>query len=95
MLYALGILIILSLLNLILKDFKELLKIFIVIGMFISPIIYLPSFNIPILETIITINPFSHFIAVFKNIVFYGSIHINFAFLMVFLLSIISSFHHF
>tara|TARA_B100000242_G_C43020710_1_gene474970 strand:+ start:46 stop:852 length:807 start_codon:yes stop_codon:yes gene_type:complete len=95
MLFALGILIIFSLLNLLLKDFKEFLRIFIIIGMFISPIIYMPNFNIPILDTIIMMNPFSYFITFFKDIVFYGGIDINITALMVFLLSIISSFSSF
>lgn len=71
--FSLGISVLISFLDIIFPDVKELIRMFLTIGLFIAPIIYVPGFEIKIVSFIVQINPFTYFINCFRDLVFYNS----------------------
>ena len=75
--FAVSLLMLVSLFNLLIPDTKELIRIFLLIGLFITPTIYLPDMKIMYLDILIYINPFSYFIYAFRDLLFYNQINIE------------------
>jgi lipopolysaccharide transport system permease protein len=71
------------------RDLKELISIILLIGMFVTPVLYLESsipaaFKIPIL-----LNPMTHLINMYRDVIFYGSINHPWSFVIFGLLAIL------
>ena len=75
--FALSLLMLISLLNLLVSDTKEFIRIFLIIGLFITPTIYLPDMKIMYLDILININPFSYFIYAFRDLLFYNQVNLE------------------
>lgn len=54
------------------KDVKDFMQLFITINIFLMPIIYLPESVPSIFKFIFNINPFSHIIWVYQDILYFG-----------------------
>ncbi len=71
------------------RDLKEMISIILLIGMFITPVLYLENsipaaFKLPIL-----LNPMTHLINMYRDVIFYGSINHPWSFLIFTLLSLV------
>ncbi len=71
------------------RDLKELISILLLIGMFITPVLYLENsiptaFSLPIL-----LNPMTHLINMYRDVIFYGSINHPWSFVIFGILSLI------
>lgn len=69
-----GLTLLLSSISALSTTFSEFVRIFISIGMYISPILYLGAGKHRILNFIIVINPFTHIIRLYQDVFFFGKI---------------------
>ena len=69
-----GIALLLSTLQVFLRDTKEFVGMFITIGFFTHPIIYLPNAVPEVVRPILYLSPFTYFIMMWQDIFFYGGI---------------------
>jgi lipopolysaccharide transport system permease protein len=66
---------ILGALTVFVPDMRDILQVILAVGLFLSPILYLPAVPLPTwLEFIFVINPFSYVIWPHKDLVFYGAV---------------------
>ncbi len=73
-LYVLGLCLLLSSLAVFLRDLNEMIVMVFSIGLFLSPIMYIPGATVGWLEWVFYLNPFSYPIWVHRDIAFFGSI---------------------
>lgn len=88
-LFSVGLGWILAALAVYFRDLKEMISIILLIGMFITPVLYLENsipaaFSLPIL-----LNPMTHLINMYRDVIFYGSINHPWSFLIFGALSLI------
>lgn len=69
-----GINYITSSINVYWKDIKDFVQVFCTLGIYVLPILYLPEAVPAVLRPILYINPFSHYIWLFQDILNYGSV---------------------
>jgi lipopolysaccharide transport system permease protein len=55
------------------RDFKEFINIFLTVGLFIHPILYLPHARPAVVRPIIYLSPFSYLIFCWHDVLFYGA----------------------
>jgi len=84
----LGIVFMLSALNVFVRDTKDFITFFSSFGMFLLPIIYVPGSLPPAFNVILYLNPFSYAIWCFQDIFFFRSFEHPFAWLALGLLAI-------
>jgi len=73
-LWGVGIAFILSSLGVFVRDIQELITMFGVAGMFLLPVIYLPSWVPDIFKPILYANPFSYLIWCYQDVLYFGRI---------------------
>jgi lipopolysaccharide transport system permease protein len=74
LLLLIGLALLLSSLQVFVRDLKEFINMFVTAGLFIHPILYLPDALPAALRPLILISPFSYFIFCWQDIIFYGDI---------------------
>ncbi|GJL65319.1 MAG: transport permease protein [Nitrospirales bacterium] len=72
LLWALGIGYFLAALTVFVRDIKEVVQVFAVAGVFLAPVIYLPTWIPAIFEPILYANPFSYLIWCFQDALYFG-----------------------
>lgn len=73
-LWVVGIGLILASLSVFVRDIREFIQLFTVAGIFLLPIVYLPSSVPAIFKPILYLNPFSYLIWCFQDVLYYGRI---------------------
>jgi lipopolysaccharide transport system permease protein len=56
------------------RDFREIVQVFCMIGVYLAPIVYLPDAIPTVFRPILYINPFSYYIWVFQDVLYFGHI---------------------
>jgi lipopolysaccharide transport system permease protein len=74
LLLLIGFALILSSVQVFVRDLKEFINMFVTVGLFIHPILYLPDAVPAAVRPLIFISPFSYFIFCWQDIIFYGDI---------------------
>jgi lipopolysaccharide transport system permease protein len=69
-----GIAFVLAVITPFVRDIREFISVLTVIGVYIIPAFYLPDWITGTLKVIVTVNPFSHVIWVFQDVLYFGSI---------------------
>ncbi|MBV9249950.1 MAG: ABC transporter permease [Acetobacteraceae bacterium] len=72
--FILGVSLALSCLGAFMRDVKDLIQVYLQIGTYIIPIVYLPGWVPDTLRPIVMANPFGFFVTVYQDVLFYGSI---------------------
>lgn len=72
MLVMVGIVFGISALGVYIRDIKELVQVFSVVGIYLAPVVYLPAWVPKPIRPIIEINPFSHMIWCYQDALYYG-----------------------
>lgn len=72
-----------------LRDLKDIVQVFCMIGIYIMPVIYLPEAVPDMFQVVIYMNPLSHFIWIFQDVLFYGFIEHWYSWIVSPLVSII------
>ena len=85
-----GITFIMSSLGVYFRDLKDLMQLFVTIGIYITPIFYTTNSVPNIFKMIIYANPFSHLIWCYQDLLFYGEIQHPWSWLFVFIGSLLS-----
>ncbi len=88
-----GICLLLAAVGVYIRDVKEVIQIFLTVGLFIAPIIYHPSLIerlTPKFSWIIYANPFSHLVWCYRDLVYYGRVEAPWSWLIVITLSLTS-----
>jgi lipopolysaccharide transport system permease protein len=67
-----GIVFVLSAVGVHLRDIKELVQVFAVVGMYLVPVVYLPEWVPGALEPLLQFNPFSHMVWCYQDACYYG-----------------------
>ena len=67
-----GLALLLGCLQVFVRDLKELVNVFLTIGLFIHPILYLPNAIPSVVRPIIYLSPFSYLIFCWQDVLFYG-----------------------
>lgn len=57
-----------------LRDIKDVVQLFCLTGLYLVPVFYLPSWLPTLLKPILALNPFSHMVWCYQDILFYGAI---------------------
>lgn len=78
-LLMLGISLALSAVTVFVRDVREVITVFLVIALYMLPIIYAPAWMPSILRPIIYLNPFSYLIWAYQDVLFFGEFHHPFA----------------
>jgi len=71
------------------RDLKELVMIVLLVGMFVTPVLYLESSIPPAFKWPILLNPMTHLINMYRDVLFYGSINHPWSFVIFGSLSLI------
>lgn len=71
-LFVLGVSFVLSSIAVYLKDMKDIVQILSVVGIYLMPIVYLPTWVPNIFRPLIYINPFSHLIWCYQDVIYFG-----------------------
>jgi lipopolysaccharide transport system permease protein len=69
-----GLSLLLGCLQVFVRDLKEFINVFLTIGLFIHPILYLPNAIPAAVRPVIYISPFSYLIFCWQNVLFYGHV---------------------
>jgi lipopolysaccharide transport system permease protein len=69
-----GLALLLGCLQVFVRDLKEFVNVFLTIGLFIHPILYLPNAIPAAVRPIIYLSPFSYLIFCWQNVLFYGEV---------------------
>jgi lipopolysaccharide transport system permease protein len=69
-----GLALLLSSIQVFFRDFKEFINIFLTVGLFIHPILYLPDAVPAAVRPIVYLSPFSYLIFCWHDVLFYGQI---------------------
>lgn len=85
--FMIGISFILSSIGVYLKDVKDLVQMFGFIGVFLLPVMYLPSQIPSIFEPLIYSNPFTYLIFCYQDVFFYGDFTHWYAWIVLFVMS--------
>lgn len=85
-----GLAFVLSGLTAFLRDLREMVSVFCVIAMYLTPAIYVPDWVPAPLRPLIYLNPFSYLTWVYQDVLFFGSILHPFAWLVAALLAFAS-----
>jgi len=58
------------------RDVKEVVGVFVMMGVFLTPAFYTPSTtaDLPLMRAVLIVNPFTHFMRVFRDCLFWGRI---------------------
>ena len=72
LLWSLGIGLILASLNIFVRDVREFVQLFSTVGIFVMPIIYLPSMVPGVFRFILYINPFSYLVWCYQDALYFG-----------------------
>ncbi len=74
LLLLVGLALILSSVQVFVRDLKEFINMFMTIGLFIHPILYLPNAVPVAVRPLIYVSPFSYFIFCWQDVMFYGHV---------------------
>jgi lipopolysaccharide transport system permease protein len=74
LLLLIGLALLLSSVQVFVRDLKEFINMFVTVGLFIHPILYLPDALPAAVRPLIFVSPFSYFIFCWQDIIFYGDI---------------------
>jgi homopolymeric O-antigen transport system permease protein len=55
-----------------LRDVKDLVQVFLTVGMYIMPVFYLPEWTPDLFKGVLYINPFSYMVFVFQDVLYFG-----------------------
>ena len=72
--FLIGVNYFISAITVYLRDLKDIVQVFCMVGVYIMPVIYLPAAVPEMFQVIMYINPLSHYIWIFQDVLFYGSI---------------------
>lgn len=72
MLGSIGLALIISAVTVFVRDVRELVQLFSLVGLFILPVIYLPQWVPDAFKPVIYMNPISHMIWCYQDVLFYG-----------------------
>src|SRR5262249_22927808 len=73
-----------------LRDLKEIVTVFTVIGVFLIPAFYVPEWVSGYAKLVIYANPFSHVIWVFQDIIYFGALEHPYAWAVFAVMSVAS-----
>lgn len=90
LMFAAGIGWVLASVSVFIRDLKELVSVFLMVGMYVLPIVYLPQWVPRIFQPIIMVNPFSPMIWVYQDTFYYGRIEHPVAWLIFGVLAVLS-----
>lgn len=90
--FLLGINYILSSLTVYLKDIKDFVQLFCLLGVYIMPVVYLPDAVPSIFRPFLYINPFSHYIWMFQDTLYFGNINHPYSWIVCTILSFVTFF---
>lgn len=85
--FALGLMLVLSVTTPFLRDIREFVTIYLSISMYFTPAIYLPDWAPAAVRPVLYLNPFSYLTWVYQDVLFFGSVHHPYAWVMLLLLS--------
>lgn len=88
-LFSIGLGWLLAILGVYFRDIGELVGILLMVGMFVTPILYLEDMIPPAFSGIMKLNPFAHLIYMYRDSLFYGRILHPWSFVIFGVLSII------
>lgn len=69
-----GLALLLSSVQVFFRDTKEFVSMFLSIGLFLHPVLYLPDAVPPVVRGVLYMSPFSYFLFCWRDILFYGSV---------------------
>lgn len=69
------------------RDTIELVRVFLTVNMFLMPVIYLPDMVPASLRFIVQVNPFSHLIWCYQDVLYFGGIKHPWSWLLTFIIS--------
>jgi len=84
--FLVGLALLLACLQVFLRDLREGVSIFMSIGLFIHPILYLPDAVPPVIQPIIYMSPFTYLLLCWQDVLFFGAIERPFAWIASILL---------
>ena len=85
-----GVAFALSAVSVFVKDVKDFVQLFAVANIFLMPVIYIPEWTPAAFRPVILMNPFSHLIWCYQDLVYFGRIEHPVAWVVVFVLSLLS-----
>lgn len=90
--FMIGIAFILSAIGVYFKDMKDIIQMFSVVGVFLLPIMYLPSQIPSLFEPLLYANPFSYLVFCYQDVFFYGKFEHWYAWIIMFTMGHITLF---
>ena len=88
---ALGLAFALASLTCFLRDLREIVNVFCVVAMYITPAVYLPEWVPELFRPLLYANPFSYLIWAYQDVLFFGSIQHPWAWVVLCALALIAS----
>lgn len=88
-LWAVGIGLILAPITVFLRDTREVVQLFVIAGVFLLPVIYLPKWVPPAFQPIMYFNPFSYLIWCFQDALYFGRFEHPWAWVVAIVLGLI------
>ncbi len=85
-----GISFFLSAIGVFFRDTKDVVQIITIVGIYLLPIFYIPEFLPSKLKFILYLNPFSHFIWCYQDILFFGTLKHPYSWFISLILSLLS-----
>lgn len=73
-----------------LRDLKDVVQLFALLGVYIMPVVYLPAWVPALFKPILYINPFSYFVWCYQDVLYFGRIEHPLAWLVVLLQSFLT-----
>lgn len=71
------------------RDLKDFVQLFAVAGIYLLPVVYLPTWVPPLFKPLLYANPFSYFIWCYQDVLYFGRIDHSLAWVVSFFISII------
>ena len=71
------------------RDMKDFVQLFAVAGIYLLPVVYLPSWVPPIFKPLLYVNPFSYFIWCYQDVLYFGRIDHPWSWMVCFFESIL------
>lgn len=86
----LGIAFVLSAISVVVRDMKEFVQVFSLVGIFLVPVVFLPDWVPAVFKPIIYANPFSYLIWCYQDVLYFGRIAHPLAWVITFIFAILS-----
>lgn len=88
--FMLGISFVLSAVSVAVRDMKELVQVFSLVGIFLVPVVFLPDWVPAVFKPVIYANPFSYLIWCYQDVLYFGRIAHPLAWVVTFILALVS-----